>query len=115
MSQIRLRKVESLLKEEISSILLKNEVKDPRINTLITVTYVTISRDLKFAKIYISFFGDKGELKRTVDALNHASGFIQGLLGKRVHLRNIPKLTFILDESIDKGFRITQKLKEIIT
>lgn len=115
MSEIRLRKVESLLKEQIGCLLLKNEIKDPRVNSLINVTHITISKDLKFAKVYISFFGEREKLVAAVEALNHAAGFIQGLLGKRVRLRFTPKLTFILDESIEKGFRITQKLKEIVS
>jgi ribosome-binding factor A len=48
-----------------------------------------------------------------VEALNHAAGYVQGVLSKRISMRIFPKLTFILDDSIEKGFRIAKKLREL--
>jgi ribosome-binding factor A len=89
------------------------EIKDPRVEKLTTVTDVELSKDLGHAKIYVSRFGERGALEASVKALNHAAGYIQGVLAKRISLRVFPKLAFILDDSIEKGFRIAKKLKEI--
>ena len=113
MKEIRRRKIESLLREEIASMIINNEVKDPRIDKLLSVTDVSISRDYQYAKVYISLYGESEKQKRVIESLNHASGFIQGLLGKRIRLRATPKLTFLFDESIERGFRITRALKDL--
>ena len=82
MSEVRLRKVESLIKEQISALLAERVVKDPRVHELTTITGVTVSRDLHYAKVYVSFFGDTETRERCVEALNHASGFIRRTLPK---------------------------------
>ena len=115
MSEIRLRKVESLLKEEISSMISKKVIKDPRIDPLVAITSLIVSKDLKYSKVYVSFYGEKEVREQCVRALNHASGFIQRSLGKRLHLKTIPKLTFYQDDSIEQGFRITQGIKELLS
>jgi ribosome-binding factor A len=113
MSEVRLRKVESLLKHEISDLLAKSVVKDPRIHPMTAVT--DVSRDLHYAKVYVSFFGEEAERRGSAGALNHAAGFIQRELGKRLRLRFIPKLTFYPDNSIERGVRVTQKIREIFS
>ena len=113
MSEIRLRKVESLLKSEIGSIFLKQEIKDPRINNLLTIAGVKISGDLKYATVYISSFISQNEVETEVKVLNHAAGYIQKLLGKRLRLRFIPKLNFVSDNSIEQGFNLIQKMREM--
>ena len=112
MSTIRLKKVESLLKERISDLIIKNTIKDPRIDKLLSITDVTVSKDINYAKIYVSYYGDKA--KEIITALNHAAGFIQKKIGKNLRLKATPKLTFLYDESIARGFRITHILKEIV-
>ncbi len=113
MAEVRLKRLESLLRQEISAMILTGEIKDPRVERLTTITDVTLSRDLGHAKIFVSRFGEREMLEASVNALNHAAGFIQGVLAKRISLRIFPRLTFILDDSIEKGFRIAQKLREI--
>ncbi|MCD6121843.1 MAG: 30S ribosome-binding factor RbfA [Spirochaetales bacterium] len=115
MSEVRIRKVESLLLEEISEIILKEDLKDPRINKLLSITEVRVSKDLGHAKVYVSYYGDRDTFKIIVNTLNHASGFIRGLLGKRIRLRTIPELKFILDESIEKGFNLIRKIEETLS
>ncbi len=113
MAEVRLKRLESLLRQEISAMILMGEIKDPRVERLTTITDVTLSKDLGHAKIFVSRFGEREKLEASVNALNHAAGFIQGVLAKRISLRVFPRLTFILDDSIEKGFRIAQKLREI--
>ncbi len=114
MSVVRIKRVESLLKREITEIIMSDDIKDPRIDKMLTVTEVNVSKDLRYAKVYISFYGDRDTHSKIVEALNHASGFIRNILGKRVRLKTIPELRFILDESIDRGFRVINKIKEVL-
>ena len=113
MAEVRLRRIESLLRQEICSMMMTGEIKDPRIEALTTVTEVKVTRDLGHAKVWVSRFGDREAVAGSVAALNHAAGFIQGVLSKRISLRIFPRLTFLLDDSMENGFRIAQKLREI--
>ena len=90
------------------------EIKDPRVEQLTTVTEVKVSRDLGHAKVWVSRFGDRAAVAESVDALNHAAGFIQGVLSKRISLRTFPRLTFLLDDSMENGFRIAKKLRDVM-
>ncbi len=89
------------------------QIKDPRIEPLTTVTEVNISRDLGHAKVWVSRFGDRRTVSQSVDALNHAAGFIQLVLSKRISLRTFPRLTFLRDDAMENGFRVAQKLRDI--
>jgi ribosome-binding factor A len=113
MAEVRLRRIESLLREELCSMISRKEIKDPRIEELTTVTEVKVTRDLGHAKVWVSRFGDRAALVESVAALNHAAGFIQGVLSKRISLRTFPKLTFRLDDAMENGFRVAAKLREI--
>ena len=113
MPEIRLRRIESLLRSEISSMLATGEIKDPRIEPLTTITEVRITRDMSHAKVWVSRFGERETVSGGVQALNHAAGYIQGVLSKRVSLRVFPHLHFLLDDAMENGFRVAQKLREI--
>jgi ribosome-binding factor A len=114
MAEVRLRRIESLLRQEISSMITLKEIKDPRIEELTTVTEVKVSKDLSHAKVWVSRFGDRAAVAGSVEALNHAAGYIQLVLSKRISLRIFPRLTFLLDDSMENGFRIAQKLRDIM-
>jgi ribosome-binding factor A len=106
----RAQRVSDLLREEIAEIVMK-KVKDPRLGFL-TITGVTITDDLKIAKVYVSIL--KGEERETtLDILNSAKGFIRGEIAKRVRMKTIPSLEFRIDESIEHGYRIDRLLKDI--
>jgi ribosome-binding factor A len=113
MPEIRLRRIESLLRTEISSMILTGEIKDPRIEPLTTITEVRITRDLGHAKVWVSRFGDRETVADSVRALNHAAGYIQGVLSKRISLRVFPHLHFHLDDAMENGFRVAQKLRDL--
>jgi len=93
--------------------ILKGVIKDPRISHLVSLSRVDISNDLSVAKIFISGFENEKKIRSSVDALNHASGFIQSKLGKKMHTRTTPKLKFIFDDSIKDGFEMTKKLESM--
>jgi len=113
MAEIRLRRIESQLQRELAAMIQRGEIRDPRVVSLTTVTAVKISKDLGHAKVWVSRFGERRELEEGVAALNHAAGFIQGVLARRVPLRTFPKLAFVVDDSMERGFRVVQKLRDI--
>jgi ribosome-binding factor A len=94
--------------------MLRGEIKDPRVEPLTTVTEVKLSRDLGHAKVWVSRFGDRDAVDGSVAALNHAAGYIQGILAKRISLRTFPRLAFFRDDAMENGFRIAQKLRDIM-
>ena len=101
----RMDRINSLLLREIGKIII-DDMKDPRISSLISVMEVKTSKDLKFSKVYISVLGEPNIKNKTLKALNSASGYIKNLLVKKLNLRSVPKLVFYLDESIENKLRI---------
>ena len=110
MQDRRLERVNSLLKEVISQII-RSEVKNPHIPELLTVTEVQVTRDLHFAKVFVSVIG--GDKEKAIKALQSAAGFIAVKASKEVVLRYFPELRFILDESVEKQMRIESVIDEI--
>jgi len=114
MNEIRQKKVESLILNEIAKMILMGDVKDPRISTLISVTKVRVSHDMSFAKVYISSFESEKKRDKAVEVLNHAAGYISSKLGKRIKTRSTPKLSFYSDSSIEDSFEINRIINEQI-
>lgn len=108
----RTDRLNSLLKEVISDVIRK-DVRNPHVNELITVTRVEITKDLHYAKVFISVIGNETEKLETVKALQTAAGFIAVTASKKVVMRYFPELTFKLDDSVDKHMRIEKLLGEI--
>lgn len=109
----RIVRIEEEIKKEISSIIL-NDIKDPRKAGLISVMKVSITKDLKLAKVYISVLGSDDDKKGTITALKSAAGFVRREIGHRINLRNTPELKFILDDSIEHGVYITKLINDNI-
>ena len=106
----RIDKIDSILLREIS-VIISQEINDPKLG-FPTVTEVDVAPDLKTAKVYVSFLG-KNYMKRDgLDALRRAKGFIKSELAKRIKIRKIPDLTFIVDDSLDKADRIEKILSK---
>jgi ribosome-binding factor A len=99
------------IKKEISE-LLRDELKDPRIG-FVSITSVEVSKDLRYANVFASVFGDPAVQSASIEALQKAHGFIRGELGKRIRLRYTPEITFKLDHSISNGTRIIALMEEI--
>lgn len=108
----RQERLSALIREEVSEILLRR-VKDPRISSFVVITEVKLSKDLRYAHIYVSVYGSEEDKKRTMMGLESAKGFIRSELGKDLRIRFIPEIFFELDESLEKGDRILRKLKEL--
>ena len=108
----RIERVNNLIRREISE-LLQRQVKDPRLGGFVTVTEVSTSADLKYAKIFVSRIGGEGEKQETLNALAGASGFFRNELAKRLNLRRIPELSFQWDDSIERGTHLLQMIDQI--
>ena len=93
--------------------IITGQIKDPRVQPLTTVTEVQVTKDLGHAKVWVSRPGDRAEVDGSVEALNHAAGFVQGVISKRMSLRVFPRLRFLRDDAMENGFRIAQKLRDI--
>lgn len=104
-------RVAQLIQEEIGKLLLRG-LKDPRIGGLITITGAKLSPDLKEAVVYYSVLGSELQQKDTAQGLSAASPYLQREVGKNLKLRYSPRLRFVFDESIERGDRIEQLLKE---
>lgn len=98
------------VKRAISEII-RNDVKDPRISELMSVTDVHVTEDLKFAKVYVSDYND---IETTLIALESAKGFIRKEIGKKIKIRIIPELIFIKDDSIERGINMSSLIDKII-
>lgn len=108
----RIDRLNSLLKEVISEVI-REDVKNPHVSNLITITRVDISKDIHHAKVYVSVIGDPAQKEESINALNSAAGFIAVRASKKVVLRFFPELIFRLDDSADKHYRIETLLNEI--
>ena len=123
----RVQRVADQIQREIAS-LIQMEVDDPRVG-MVSVTGVEVSRDLAYAKVYVTVMNslsddeevndstlsdpgdlDKLEVEDNLKALNRASGYLRSLLAKRLKIRSVPKLQFYYDGSIERG----QKLSKLI-
>ncbi|MBE6092822.1 MULTISPECIES: 30S ribosome-binding factor RbfA [Selenomonas] len=111
MGQLRVEKVQELMKQEISQIILR-ELKDPRIG-FVTVTSVECTGDLREAKVYVSLMGNEAQVKACWSGLNSSLGFIRREIGKRIRLRVTPELSFALDKSLDYSAHIQELLLKI--
>jgi ribosome-binding factor A len=109
--QLRVEKVQELMKQEISQIILR-ELKDPRIG-FVTVTSVECTGDLREAKVYVSLMGSESQVKACWSGLNSSLGFIRREIGKRIRLRVTPELSFALDKSLDYSAHIQELLLKI--
>lgn len=108
----RTDRLNSLLKEVISEVI-KSHVRNPHITELITITRVEITKDLHYAKVFVSVMGTPEKKIETIKALQSAAGFIAVNASKEIVIRYFPTLTFKLDDSLEKHFRISDLLTEI--
>ena len=110
---VKMDRINADVQRTLSEII-RNEVKDPRVGPMTSITSVDVAKDLKTAKIYISVLGDEGALSGTMEGLESSSGFIRGRLARELNLRNTPELRFIADSSIAYGMKMSQMIDQVI-
>lgn len=108
----RIERINELLRQELSE-LLKNEVKDPRLNTLISITEVNTSQDLRHARVFVSGLSNKQERQEILHVLASAAGFLRSQLSKILRLRFIPELSFHWDDSIERGAHLLELIDRV--
>ncbi len=120
----RVQRVADQIQRELAS-LIQMEVNDPRVG-MVSVTAVSVSRDLAHAKVYVTVLNsltedseindstlsepgslDKLEIEENINALNKAAGYLRSLLAKRLSTRSVPKLRFYYDSSIERGQQLS--------
>ena len=107
----RLDRVSHLIQMELGQILL-HKVKDPRLR-FVTITHVNVAADLRSARVFFSVLGDEKAKMASQKALESAAGFFQREIASSIELRYTPKLTFVLDDSLDRGMEIDRILRNI--
>ncbi|HXU44952.1 MAG TPA: 30S ribosome-binding factor RbfA [Thermoanaerobaculia bacterium] len=108
----RTDRVGDVLRAELADLLLR-EVKDPRVR-LATITAVDVTADLRHATVDVSVLGEEAERVATVEALQHAKGFLRSEIARRLrHLRVAPELTFKLDRGAEHSQNIANLLESL--
>lgn len=110
----RSERTSKLIQREISG-LLERQVNDPRLSSLISVTEVTLSPDLKYAKVFVSTLGNDINREDMLEGFNKASGFFRRELAAHLKLRYTPHLSFYYDDSIERGARVLKLIRELTT
>ena len=110
----RTDRVAQQIQKEIA-VILQREIKDPRLG-FVTVSAVEVSRDLSYAKIFVTVLNtsDEDKTKQSVQILNDATGYIRSILGKRIRARIMPELRFVVDTSLLEGMRISNLVDSVI-
>ena len=114
MGQYRLLKLGEQIRGEIANMILRAQIKDPRVSNFLTINRVEVAKDLAHAKVYVSTFMSESELNRGVEGLTSAAGFIQSSIAKKLTIRQFPHLHFVADTSIRDGYEMAKKLDALV-
>ena len=110
MKQQRMNRIDHEMQRVLGT-LISQELKDPRLG-FTTVTRVEITQDLHRAKVFVSIIGDRHVAAQTMKALEHASRFLRGELGREIKLRHTPELQFVEDRSTERAISLSKTLRE---
>jgi ribosome-binding factor A len=108
-----MRRVDEAVRAVLSDVI-ASDLKDPRIG-FVTVTAVKTSPDLRHARVYVSVLGGETERAASLEGLRSAHGFLQRRVAGELTLKHTPSLTFVYDDSVDRGMRINELLEETET
>jgi len=112
MSSRRALKTAEAVREVVSMAIL-SELSDPRIKG-VTVTYVEVSSDLRYAKVHVSVMGSQTRQELCLHGLQNAAGFLQSRIADHVELRWTPRLTFVLDQGVKRSIEVAKILKRVL-
>ena len=108
----RARRVADQMQRELSE-LIRLEIKDPRVGML-TITEVEVTRDMDHAKVFFTTLGGKPDHDACLEGLQRASGFLRTQLSQRMQLRQVPKLSFVYDHSVERGVQLSQLIESAV-
>ena len=106
----RTRRIGEEIRKIVSTMLI-NGIKDPRINSLVSVTDVEVTNDLSYAYVYVSILG--GDEESTLEGLKSACGYIRREVGKSIKIRHTPEIIFKIDDSLLKGMYMDELIKKV--
>jgi ribosome-binding factor A len=115
MGSRRQQRVEELLRRELAQMLLRGELRDPRLSpaSAVGITGVDVSADLSVARVYVDVLAESLRIDDVLEAFESGAGVLRHKLGERLQLRRMPELRFVHDESIGRGARIEAILTEL--
>jgi ribosome-binding factor A len=108
----RTERLNHLLRQEITQ-LLQREAKDPRLSVMVSVTRVSVSADMHFAKVFVSVLGTEEEKKGLLAGLHAASGFLRRELAGRLSLRYTPDLSFVYDDTMEQAGKVIRLIDQV--
>jgi ribosome-binding factor A len=108
----RIDRINGLLRQEISQ-LLSRQIKDPRLRGIITITQVQTSGDLRTARVFLSVMGDTETQHSALEGIQSAAAFLRRELRERLTFRYVPFLSFVLDDSLERGDHLLQIIDHI--
>ena len=100
--------------KKITSNIIRNELRDPRIAPITSITDVEVTKDLSYATIFISVLGSVEERDNTIDALTKSSSFVRREVGKKIKARHTPEIIFKVDDSIEKGLKMHSMIDKVM-
>ena len=112
MANYREEKVSNEVKRLVGTII-NSEVRDPNVPSMCSVISVKVAKDLKHAKVNVSFLDPNADPDKAIKALNRASGFIRHRLGDAMTTKTVPELQFVYNNSIEHSIKISELIKEI--
>ena len=110
----RIERINFTIRKELGTLLSEN-INDPRFSIMTSITNVDASPDLSNAKIYVSVYGEENEKKSSMEALYSVSNRLRILLSKKIKIRKIPKLNFILDNDINYSSEMNELIDNVIS
>ncbi len=112
MSQNRARRISEEIKKIVAQTI-REDIKDPRVSSLATVTKVETTSDLRYTTIYISVFGSDEQKSDTLEGLKRAKGFIRRVIGESLDIRYTPEPMFKLDTSLEYAINMSKLIDEV--
>ena len=108
----RTDRINEQLREEISTVLAR-QIKDPRLNTVVSITRVESSSDLRSARVYISVLGNDKQRKEALEGLQSAASFMRREIRNRINMKHTPFMTYLLDDSLQEADQLLRLLNEV--
>ena len=109
----RVERVASLIRREISELLIGG-IKDERVSQgMVSVTSVEVAGDLQHCKIFVSVFGSDSDREQAMAGLRSASAFVKGELSRRLKMRRTPEVVFVLDRGLEQGTSVLGLLNKL--
>jgi len=109
----RTRRIAEQIQRELAD-LIRTELKDPRVSSMVTITEVEVSADQSHARVFFTALADQPKIEETTEGLKRAAGFLRTQLAHRMKLRTVPQLEFRYDPSVERGVRLSRLIDEAV-